>query len=714
MNNLYKFAPKLKYCCKEIMQNKLLKIALMTLVMVWNGFLVAQKVTELTEKDLEKMKKDADKFLQMRRITQAVPLYEKIAQVEPENYNVFYKLGSCYWYMNNAEKARDNYQKAISLKPDVNDTIYFDLGLALKKNGQYDEAVRAFNDFLARHKIKDYYAKQADLQLQGCKFADEESKKKSFDYQLINLELVNTPKDDFDPNIFITKGDSFLVFTSHRAGSVGKAIHKETGQRTSDLWVMRMVDDSTFEKPKLDTKEKKKKTKVKDTGNAENLGKLVNTKANDGSGCVTADGKTLYFTICGKGKISKNYGCSIYKSEFDEGNKTWGAPQLVEALNGEREVITNSRGKKKKVPTYDAQPTLTQDGNTIYFVSDRAGTLGETDIWYSKKAGDAWGPPVNCGKTINSEFSEIHPEIGQNGSALYFATNGHPGIGGYDIFRAEGSFENWSKPVNMGAPINSSGDDFSITWTQQDSIGLFASDREGGAGRDDIYGMVRIPKRNIEVSVHGLVRDKKSKQAIPFATVTLFKIDNKMLVPLDTFKTDQTGAYKFNLELDFDYKLVGNAAEYLANEVQISTKNITETKDLEADIDIFLERIDVKKAIALQNIYYDFDSSALRKESVVELNRLIKILTENPNITIQIGSHTDTNGSENYNIGLGDRRAKSVVDYLSEKDIPKDRLSWFGYGESEPLIYPELSDQDEQMNRRTEFRIQSMDYKPKK
>jgi outer membrane protein OmpA-like peptidoglycan-associated protein len=181
------------------------------------------------------------------------------------------------------------------------------------------------------------------------------------------------------------------------------------------------------------------------------------------------------------------------------------------------------------------------------------------------------------------------------------------------------------------------------------------------------------------------------------------------LIPLDTFNTDQSAQYRFALQPGKDYKLIGNAPEYLANEVQVSTRDATKSMDLEADIDIYLDRIEIARPIVLQNIYFDFDKYDIRADAVPELDRLAVLLERNPTLRILIGAHTDTNGSEAYNIKLSNNRAKAVVNYLKQKGIDPKRLTWIGYGESQPLIYPELSDADEQANRRAEFRIMSID-----
>ena len=643
---------------------------------------------------VKKLLAQADKeYYTFRNPEKAAELYKQVLQNDPRNQYAAYRLARCYWYTNETERAVEHYQKALEINADINDTIYLDLGIAQKKLGRYEEAKTSLQEFLNRHKAQDILRKQAEIELEGCNLAQRLLSQKP-DYELVVLS-INSPASDYAPTLFVVKTDSFLIFTSHRMGNQGKARYPEYGEPMySDLWVVQVKNDTLF---------------TGKTGKPQNLGKKINTPANDGSAVIAPDGLTMYYTICGEGQYQKKWGCSIYQSTFDPQKKEWGPFEKIEALAGKREVVTNSKGKKKLVPTYDAQPTLSPDGNIMYFVSDRDGGLGGTDIWYAQKVGKEWSAPVHAGKIINTPFNEIYPHVGRDGKTLYFASDGHPGLGGYDIFRSEGRLATWSPPQNLGVPINSSYDDFSLFWTKQDTAGYLASNRPGGRGRDDIYFVKRIIRPVIELAVHGTVRDAGTKLPIPFATVTLYEMKGGQLIPLDTFNTDQSAQYRFALQPGKDYKLIGNAPEYLANEVQVSTRDATKSMDLEADIDIYLDRIEIARPIVLQNIYFDFDKYDIRADAVPELDRLAVLLERNPTLRILIGAHTDTNGSEAYNLKLSNNRAKAVVNYLKQKGIDPKRLTWIGYGESQPLIYPELSDADEQANRRAEFRIMSID-----
>lgn len=641
--------------------------------------------------DLERVLEQADQLYDSRRTVEAEKLYRQALKQDPANQQILTRIAKCNEFLGKTDEAIRWYQAAIDVNPTGNDTLWFDLGQQLKKTENYAESSRSFERFLELHKRNDYLLRQARLELESNQFAVAElAKPEGWSLERVSLSTRNS---DYDPTVYSVGGKRYVVFTSHRKGSTGKETYTEFGEEPyGDLWVAPMTSDSTF-------------------GSPQNMGKMINTPANDGTAAITADGLTMYYAIANQGKLGKQYGSSIYQSTFDQEKKKWNRFTLIPELQAFSEQVVDSRGKTKRVPTYDTHPTLSPDGNVLYFSSDRPGGLGEGDIWYATRAGNKWNKPLHAGRVINTEFNELQPYVAQDG-ALYFASDGHKGMGGFDIYRSTGSEGLWEAPTNLGHPFNSPADEISILYLT-DSTGLMTTNRPGGAGRDDIYYFRRLPEKPkvpVVISIQGRVRDQKTRQIIPFSTVTLYRVTpDKNFVSIDTFKTDQTGTYKFSLEQANDYRLVGTAPEYLANEVFVSTKDIAKSTALNADIDISLERIELNRPIVLQNIYYDFDKADLRPESIVELDKLVALMLDNPGVTIQMGSHTDTNGPEQYNLRLSNRRALSVVNYLTSKGVNKKRISWFGFGESQPLIYPEMSDDDEQANRRSEFRILSFD-----
>ncbi len=642
-----------------------------------------------------KIIQQGDALFALRNFTEASRYYREALKKEPNNFGATFKVARCEKQLQNYEEATRYYESAKSLDANANDTLYFEVGTCYRMLDRQNDALEVFQEFKKRYPLKDEYSKRVSLEIEGCKMVLAE-KEKIPDYVVSQVNF-NTPAGDMFPSILNqNKSDSFVVFTSYRTEALGNKAYSGLNEADfSDLFIVKIEDDTTFGVP-------------------ENLGKKINTKYNDGSSTFTPDGLTMYYSICNNTKLG--YGCVIYKSVYDPDKKGWGKREAVEALKGQKEVVINSRGKTKNVPTIDIQPSISPDGNTMYFVSNREGGWGRFDVWFSTLDGDEWSEPVNAGPLVNTPFDDRSPFQSRNGNFFYFSSDGHKGYGGSDIFRIEGSGGNYKDKtlMNMGAPINSSYDDYGPAWYKQDSICLFTSNRKGGEGRADIYYAKRKPQDPIEVAVHGKIRDKKTRQAVPFAVALLFVIDPdnpEILIPLDTFVTDQNADYTFQLKPNKRYKIVANAPEYLANEENFDTKGMKPGKnDIEKNIDIFIERIIIGLPIVLNNIYYDFDKAELRPESQAELDALLKTLTDNPQIVIRVGSHTDSNGSEKYNKDLSERRAKSVMEYLISKNTDPARLEWFGYGESTLMIYPELSDEDEQLNRRSEFRITSFNF----
>lgn len=643
--------------------------------------------------DVDKLMRKAAQKYNTGYMTDAADLYEAALNVQPNNFEAAHRLGRVNTALENYQQALRWYRKAVEIDPDANDTLYLRLGLAYKRLENYRKAREALNDFLERHDMRDEYYARAESEIEGCDLA-EAAERKAPRFHVTPTSFNTAAGEQFPAFLDQRQEDVFLAFGSYRRkGNRSKKNFSGKGEPSfEDIFIAIMENDSTF-------------------GPAENIGKPINKKFNDGTPAFTPDGLTLYFTVCNSRK--NRDGCSIFESRYDPSRKRWGKPQLVEGIAGTREVVVNSRGKTKQFPTDDRQPSISRDGRTMYFVSDRSGGMGGFDVWYARKLGSRWSEPENLGSSINTPFNEIAPFINKEGDRLYFASTGHGGFGGYDLYYAEGEMGDWGEPKNLGSPLNSSYDDYGSIWLNDDSLTYFTSNRPGGVGSSDIYRGQRLvldPSR-FRISVQGLVRDRNTKQPIPFATAILYEYQpDSSIIALDTFQTDQSAFYTFPLVWNKRYKILGNAPEYFANDEDVSTVGLEGDEIIEQNIDIELEPIVIDAPIVLQNIYYDFDEYYLRPDAVAELNDLIDLLNQNPNIVIQMGAHTDTNGTEVYNISLAENRAKAVVRYLIDNGIRPGRLTWKGYGESQPLIYPEMSDEDEQANRRTEFRIISIEF----
>jgi len=373
-----------------------------------------------------------------------------------------------------------------------------------------------------------------------------------------------------------------------------------------------------------------------------------------------------------------------------------------------------------------AHPALSPDGLTLYFVSDIAGGSGGKDIWKVSRTagGQSWSDPVNLGPDINTAGDELFPFM-RNENTLYFSSDGLIGMGGLDIFKATAQPDGSWTVQNLRAPINSSSDDFGITFENDNEKGIFSSTRKG-RGNDDLYSFEFPP---LKFSVTGLVKDEKTGTAIQGSTVQLIASDGSNLQA----ETGTGGDFKFALKPDVDYIFLASKRGYLNGKEKETTKGQEKSRDFM--VTILLTAIDMP--IELPNIFYDFNKWDLRPESMVSLDKLVETLTDNPNVTIELMSHTDSRDTEAYNQELSQKRAQSVVQYLIEKGIEPERLSAKGYGESSPKVVDaaistqspflktgatlseqyinSLSGEEQkeiahQINRRTEFRVLRTDY----
>lgn len=423
---------------------------------------------------------------------------------------------------------------------------------------------------------------------------------------------------------------------------------------------------------------------------AESISENINTENNEGTSTISADGRTLIFTSC-KGR--QGFGsCDLYIS-YKTGDE-WSTPENLGAT-------VNSR-------SWESQPALSADGRTLYFVSNRQGGRGGNDIFVSRRnARNEWSSPENLGEPVNTPFDEISPFIHANGQSLYFASNGHTGMGGYDLFVSEqpdmdGS---WQEPRNLGFPINTHEDQVSLFVTADGREGYYSYEerRSQGGGRSLLYKF-DIPEaarvRNRSNYVTGKVYDAVSREPIG-ATVTLFDIVDNRIVN-DVRADSVNGEYFIVLTEGSDYALYVNKRGYLFKSL---TFNYGQNNTLEPiEIDVYLEPIHAGVVTTLNNIFFETDEYALQAKSETELDRVVQFLEENPEVEIEIAGHTDDVGNAAYNQQLSQRRAQAVYEYLQEAGIAADRMRAKGYGQTEPTV-PNETEENRRQNRRIEFII---------
>ncbi|MFT6851136.1 MAG: peptidoglycan-associated lipoprotein [Sphingobacteriales bacterium] len=578
---------------------------------------------------------------------------------------LYFMAGDCYSNFNDHKNAVSWYSRAVRFGYDSLD-VQYQLGTNLAKMEKFEEALIAFESQLIQYP-DDEKTKLAKKEVQ---LALELLEQPSL-FEVYEETQLNTRESEFAP-MYLLDG---LVFTSTREPVKGKNLDEWTGTGYLNLYYTIKNDRGRWEKAELLNKKKLK------------------TNFNEGTSTFDKNNEIMYFTQC-NGPKGKTQECAIYMVKFNDGN--WEEPTLV------------------NIPTDSAtigQPSITPDSRRLYFAGDLEGGLGGKDIWYSEKVSDtAWSTPVNMGPTINTDKDELFPFIASDGW-LYFSSNGHEGMGGLDLFYTEPlESGEWDKPFNLKYPMNSTGDDFSLILTEDKAEGFFSSNRVGGRGNDDIYNAVSIP---LEFNLSGKVRHEETSLIIADAILVMENSAGERL----TTKTNDDGIYTFSLQPKTDYTLKVTKEKFFGDNGEVNTFGFKDNKDF--IIDFKLKPIP-KKEIVLNGILYDLDKATLRPESKEELKKLISTLTENPGLTIEVSSHTDSRGSNDYNLDLSQRRAQSVVDFLVENEIVTERLEAKGYGETRLLNKcadgVECTEDQHQINRRTSFTVLSEDFgaKPKR
>ncbi len=588
-------------------------------------------------------------------------------------------VGECYKNASQYKKAVVWYKKA-SAKTKEPEVVMMYCKM-LKANQQWAEAIVALQDFKKR--FPDKMTAMADCEISGCENALKWKDLKTR-YIVQNEKKLNSRDNDFAP----VYGKDGLYFTSDRPNPKGKNGYDWSGHGGYyDLYVSK-VD----------------KKKFKGTPNpfaSDNLGKPqavaeTYTQYNEGTITFDAKGNVMYITQCG-GKDGKAINCQIYK--LDKKSAGWSEIDYTSPLPFCNDTIH-----------VWGQPSLSADGSKLYFVSDMEGTLGGQDIWvcnYVKK-GKTWSNPINLGPTVNTEKDEMYPFIHPDGT-LYFASKGHCGIGGFDIFMTKGDGTSWSEAQNMRQPVNSAGDDFAFICDQSKENGFFTSNR-ATLKDDDIYSFTMTP---LVYTLTVRTFDKNTRELLPMVTVPITNGYDTIMMKLTT---DNTGTVKQVIKGNTDYFLYGKKKYYFdSRNESISTKGLEESKDFV--VDLFLEKQDIPRVL---DILYDLDKANIRPDAALKLDSVVLVLKNFPDIALELGSHTDCRARFDYNCDLSQRRADSAVDYMVRQGIDRERLIARGYGEfrltnncgCEPTnIAPGCDDAMHQANRRTTTRIITMEWK---
>ncbi len=590
---------------------------------------------------------------------------------------VAFKMAECHRLLSQNARASAAYQNAARYGYE-DSLLNRHLAQTLHADGKYAAAIKAYEDYLATAP-GDVIAANG---LAGAKMAVNNKEKTR--YVVRNAKLFNSRRADYAPMYFDNTYDRLYFATTNEKVN-GTRRSEITGMKKADIWVATKNERGEWQRP------------VPVEGE-------LNSELEEGIVSFTPDGSTMYLTVARR-EPNSNTGVEIYTSQRSDAQ--WSKPVKFEVT---ADTLSNY-----------GHPAVSPDGNWLYFTSDMPGGSGGKDIWRINLKERA-GSLENLGEWINTPGDEVFPYMRED-SVLYFASNGHPGYGGLDIYRAVMTKSGGWNVTNMGQPVNSTADDFGITFGPGES-GYFSSNRGDGRGYDHIFSF-ELPELKITISGWVLDRDE---EPVPNAVIRIVGNDGsnqKQIARPD-------GSFSFPLDRGISYVMLAGAKGYL-NSKREFTSDLTE-EDAEYEVDFILSSI--TKPVVIDNIFYDFDKASLRPESKTALDEMAQVLRDNPNVTIEMASHTDRIGSEEYNIKLSSRRAQSVIDYLISVGIDARRLQSQGYGKSRPKTitkklareYPQfaegqvldqefvesLSPEDQevadQINRRTEFQVLSIDY----
>ena len=534
----------------------------------------------------------------------------------------------CWERIGQAQKAIASYRNVIRYKQDNVDT-HLAFGRQLLKNGNYKEAAQEFQ--LVLDSMPDNQL--AINGLQSAKSAPK-IKQDGSRYTVKRMDIFNSRRADYSPMLF---GNDYekLYFTSTRNEAQGNELSGITGAKPADIFYSEKDDKGKWGRPQT-------------------IESGLNTEYDEGACCFTPDGSTMYLTQCSSDPSYPRYATIMTSARADA---AWGKGNKVELS---RDTLSSF-----------AHPAISPDGEWLYFVSDMPGGKGGLDIWRVRLTTSGLGGVENLGEPINTEGDEMFPTFRPNGD-LYFSSDGHPGMGGLDIFIATVSKKGKYEIEHPGYPLNSQGDDFGMTFEGPHNRGFFSSNRNDGRGWDHIYS---FEKPEIIQTIKGWVYETDGYE-LPAAQVQMVGNDGTNM----KLSVKGDGSFEQVIEPGVSYILLASCKGFLNHKEEIKVEPVTESQQYTLQFPLASIRVPV----LIDNIFYDYDKATLRPESEKSLDELVKLLNENPNVTIELSAHADYRGSAAYNKGLSQRRAESVVAYLIDHGIAKDRLTPVGYGKEKP------------------------------
>ena len=663
----------------------------------------------LTSCGADQAMKKGDKFYALGEYFDAATQYRKAYTHTPNKEREkkgqrAMKVAECYRRIHFTSKAISAYQNAIRYKQDDSLTHLY-LGQLHMRNGNYREAEKQFQMAIDSLQLTVDGLQMITLARAGLESAKKapQWKKDGSDYTIKRMDLFNSRRAEYSPMLGGDE-DNQLYFSSTRNQAQGDEYSGITGSKNADIFLSQKDDKGKWSKPQTIDSE-------------------LNSEMDEGACCFSPDGRSMYLTIC---KTDPNYPRYATIAVSSRSDAAWSKP---------KELMIS-----KDTLSSFAHPAISPDGEWLYFVSDMPGGLGGFDIWRCKLIGNETGVPENLGEPVNTPGDEMFPTFRPNGD-LYFSSDGHPGLGGLDIFIARGyggtkerGNENSSttesnleppysrapappKLEHPGFPLNSQGDDFGMTFEGKRNQGYFCSNRGDTRGYDHIYSFFNP---EIVQTVKGWVYEQDGYE---LTAAQVYMVGNDGTNTKLSVRGD--GSFTQEIKPNVDYLFLATCKGFLNHQEQLRVEPVTKSEEYVLQFPL----ANISAPVLIENIFYDFDKATLRPESATALDELVRLLNENPNVTIELSAHTDYKGSEEYNEGLSQRRAESVVNYLIEHGIASDRLTPKGYGEGKPKTikrrvaerYPFLKEGDvlteayittlseeqqeqcNQLNRRTEF-----------
>ncbi|MFH0896275.1 MAG: OmpA family protein [Bacteroidota bacterium] len=620
----------------------------------------------------------ADNYMNVGNYEESLRIFLSLDSIVPNNANLLFNIGLCYLNIPyNKSKSIPYFIRAsknisLAYTGEYNETsapvfVYYYLGKSYHINYQIDKAVEYFQKFRGYlTETETDLLKDVDRQIEMC-YNAKKMFENPLDIKIDNLgPSINTKQAEYSP--VISKDEKTIIFTSRRDGSTG-GNKDDKGKFYEDIYIATKDGSGVWEAAKP-------------------IGNNINTNRHEASISLSADGKQLF--------IYKDDGGdgNIYTSFNKDGN--WSVPTKLNTP-------VNSKA-------WETHACLSPDGATLYFVSDREGGYGGRDIYKSEKKGSGeWGPVINLGPAINTAYDEDSPFILPDGVSLYFSSQGHESMGGFDIYSATLSDDGfWGRPENLGYPINTTEDDVFYVPTEDEKHAYYSTVKKDGFGDLDLYLITIVRGKSRVVTLAGSITDGMTYKPLVAKIEVIDNVKKQVVANLNSNKLG-------------DFFCTLPPSNYTINVTSPKHKDYSETFDIRADEklseiqkDIILDRLEevvlnkndyeVGEKIILKKIFYDFNKSELRPESIVELARLTKLMKDIPTLKIEISGHTDNVGTAEYNVKLSERRAKSVVDYLVEKGIDAKRLTFKGYGFDQPIA-TNTTEEGRQLNRRTEFKI---------